>query len=41
VAEANNLLDDQRAYSAMSKAHNPYGDGLASQRIARVLLNEL
>jgi UDP-N-acetylglucosamine 2-epimerase (non-hydrolysing) len=40
LANANNLLDDPRAYRAMSKAHNPYGDGLASQRIAKVLLNE-
>lgn len=40
VSEANNLLDDARAYSEMSRAHNPYGDGLASQRIAKVLLDE-
>lgn len=27
------LLDDQEAYQKMSFAHNPYGDGQASQRI--------
>jgi UDP-N-acetylglucosamine 2-epimerase (non-hydrolysing) len=40
VAETNRLLDDADAYAAMSKAHNPFGDGLASRRIARILLNE-
>jgi UDP-N-acetylglucosamine 2-epimerase (non-hydrolysing) len=40
VSEASKLLDDADAYAVMSKAHNPFGDGLASQRIARILLNE-
>lgn len=31
------LLDDPAAYSAMSNASNPYGDGLASRRIADIL----
>lgn len=31
------LLDDKKAYDAMSKASNPYGDGLASKRIADIL----
>lgn len=31
------LLDDKNAYEAMSKASNPYGDGLACKRIADVL----
>lgn len=31
------LLDDSEAYEAMSFAHNPYGDGQASQRIADFL----
>lgn len=31
------LLDDPAAYSAMSNACNPYGDGLASRRIADIL----
>lgn len=33
VAEAEQLLDNQVAYDTMSRAHNPYGDGQASQRI--------
>ena len=31
------LLEEQSAYDAMSKASNPYGDGLACKRIADVL----
>lgn len=31
--EAQNLLDNPQAYEKMSKAHNPYGDGKACQRI--------
>lgn len=31
------LLEDPEAYEKMSKASNPYGDGLASKRIADVL----
>jgi len=31
------LLDDKKAYDAMSKASNPYGDGFASKRIADIL----
>jgi UDP-N-acetylglucosamine 2-epimerase (non-hydrolysing) len=31
------LLDSPTAYAQMSKAHNPYGDGLAAQRIVRLL----
>ncbi len=27
------LLDDPARYAVMSRAHNPYGDGQASQRI--------
>ncbi len=37
VEEARRLLDDEDAYSAMSRAHNPYGDGLASGRIAAAI----
>lgn len=33
------LLEDKKAYDAMSKASNPYGDGLACKRIADVLAN--
>ena len=31
------LLDDATAYQRMSRAHNPYGDGKASGRIAAIL----
>ncbi len=31
------LLEDQDVYMAMSKASNPYGDGMASKRIADIL----
>ncbi len=34
------LLESDKAYSNMSKAHNPYGDGHASQRILELLKNE-
>lgn len=40
VAEAERLLDDAQAYEAMSRAHNPYGDGRASRRIAEEILRE-
>jgi UDP-N-acetylglucosamine 2-epimerase (non-hydrolysing) len=33
IEEAQKLLDDEEEYNTMSKAHNPYGDGKASQRI--------
>lgn len=33
VTEANRLLNDNDSYTKMSKLHNPYGDGLACQRI--------
>ncbi len=35
--EFKRLLEDPAAYDAMSKASNPYGDGLACKRIADVL----
>lgn len=38
VREANTLLDDPSAYDAMSRAHNPYGDGFAAQRICKEVL---
>lgn len=31
------LLEDPAAYQAMSRAHNPYGDGKAARRIAEAL----
>lgn len=33
--EAKRLLDDRAEYDRMSRLHNPYGDGRASERIAR------
>jgi len=38
VDEASRLLDDRAFYQQMCVAHNPYGDGLASQRIVAALL---
>ncbi len=38
VCEANNLINNEEAYEAMSKAVNPYGDGKASERIADAIL---
>lgn len=40
VREVSRLLDDPAAYRAMSVCVNPYGDGRASERIARILLGE-
>ncbi|QZD94206.1 non-hydrolyzing UDP-N-acetylglucosamine 2-epimerase [Qipengyuania gelatinilytica] len=37
VRETERLLDDEGAYSAMARAHNPFGDGFASQRICDLL----
>jgi UDP-N-acetylglucosamine 2-epimerase (non-hydrolysing) len=39
VSETFRLLDDDDHYSAMSHAHNPFGDGRASERIVRALLD--
>jgi UDP-N-acetylglucosamine 2-epimerase (non-hydrolysing) len=39
IEETNRLLDDDDHYSAMSRAHNPFGDGRASERIVRALLD--
>ncbi|MFI8667204.1 non-hydrolyzing UDP-N-acetylglucosamine 2-epimerase [Qipengyuania sp. NPDC077410] len=38
IAEVSTLLDDKEAYEDMSRAHNPYGDGLASNRIRTAIL---
>lgn len=35
--EVSRLLDDPAAYESMSKAHNPYGDGKAAERITRII----
>ncbi len=38
VEEVELLLNNKHAYRRMSRAHNPYGDGEASERIIKVLL---
>ena len=37
VSEISTLLDVPQAYSAMARAHNPFGDGHAAQRIAEIV----
>jgi UDP-N-acetylglucosamine 2-epimerase (non-hydrolysing) len=39
VTEIFTLLDDKAAYSAMARAHNPFGDGKAASRIMELLAN--
>ncbi|MGY2734943.1 non-hydrolyzing UDP-N-acetylglucosamine 2-epimerase [Sphingomonas sp. UYP23] len=39
VSEVSALLDDPAAYAAMARAHNPFGDGHASARIATIVAN--
>lgn len=41
VAEVSTLLEDVQAYEKMSKAINPYGDGLACSRIVKIMMNEI
>ena len=38
VNEVSSLIDDKAAYEKMSKAVNPYGDGLVCGRIVNILL---
>lgn len=40
VSEVQSLLDNPDEYKRMSEASNPYGDGLASQRIAEIIKKE-
>ena len=37
VNEVSRLIEDKEYYDSMSKAQNPYGDGLACQRIVNAL----
>ena len=37
VANVSELLENEASYTAMSRAHNPYGDGKACERIVSVL----
>jgi UDP-N-acetylglucosamine 2-epimerase (non-hydrolysing) len=41
VNEVSTLLDDQKSYEEMSKAVNPYGDGQASVRITKYILEKI
>jgi UDP-N-acetylglucosamine 2-epimerase (non-hydrolysing) len=37
VSEIFKLLDDKDAYTAMARAHNPFGDGTAAKQIAEIV----
>jgi len=37
VSEIFSLLDDDAAYNAMARAHNPFGDGRAATRISEII----
>ena len=39
IKEAQKLLDDKTEYEKMSKAHNPYGDGKACEKIVDFIKN--
>lgn len=39
IATASTLLDHSDRYDEMSKAHNPYGDGFAANRIVKEIMN--
>jgi UDP-N-acetylglucosamine 2-epimerase len=41
ASEVGRLLDDETAYSAMSQAHNPYGDGQSASRIVDIVMEAL
>lgn len=41
VAEVSNLIENEAVYTKMSQAHNPYGDGKASQRITETIVDFL
>ena len=40
VSKVEELLDDDELYETMSTAINPYGDGMAAQRIVERLAHE-
>ena len=37
VREVNRLLDSEKEYQTMARAHNPYGDGKAAGRIINTI----
>lgn len=39
IAEVSNLIENEAIYLKMSQAHNPYGDGKASQQIVETIVN--
>lgn len=41
VSAVQGLIDDAEQYEKMSRAHNPYGDGRASERICAFLKSEM
>lgn len=41
VREASELLNDEQAYSKMSKVDNPFGDGHAGQKIVEILSSDI
>ena len=41
VSETFTLLDDKQAYTAMSKAHNPFGDGTSARQIADIIKSKV
>jgi UDP-N-acetylglucosamine 2-epimerase (non-hydrolysing) len=41
VSETGRLLTDSAIYEAMQQIHNPYGDGLAAQRIVDIMKKEI
>lgn len=41
VTNVSELLDNQASYTAMSRAHNPYGDGNACEKIISILRGNL
>ena len=41
IKETARLLDDEDHYLAMARAHNPFGDGQASERIADIIEGSL
>ncbi|MEO0441216.1 MAG: UDP-N-acetylglucosamine 2-epimerase (non-hydrolyzing) [Pseudomonadota bacterium] len=41
VSEAHKLLDNKDYYNSMAKAHNPFGDGKSSERIADIVAASL
>jgi len=39
ISETSRLLNDESSYESMSRTHNPYGDGKASERIVKFIID--